>query len=27
VTRAILGLPSNDRDDVLRRLDRHAGLL
>ena len=26
-TRAILGLPSNDRDDVLRRLDRHAGLL
>ena len=27
VTRAILGLPSNDRDDVMRRLDRHAGLL
>ena len=27
VTRAILALPSNDRDDVLRRLDRHAGLL
>ena len=27
MTRAILGLPSNDRDDVLRRLDRHAGLL
>ena len=27
VTRAILGLPSNDRDDVLRRLDRHAELL
>lgn len=27
VARAILGLPPNDRDDVLRRLDRHAGLL
>ena len=27
MTRAILALPSNDRDDVLRRLDRHAGLL
>ena len=27
VTRAILALPSNDRDDVLRRLDRHAELL
>ena len=27
VTRAILGLPSNDRDDVMRRLDRHAELL
>ena len=27
MTRAILGLPSNDRDDVLRRLDRHAELL
>ena len=27
VTRAILGLPSNDREDVMRRLDRHAGLL
>ena len=27
VTRAILALPSNDRDDVMRRLDRHAGLL
>ena len=27
VTRALLGLPSNDRDDVLRRLDRHAELL
>ena len=27
VTRAILALPSNARDDVLRRLDRHAGLL
>ena len=26
-TRAILGLPSNDRDDVMRRLDRHAELL
>ena len=27
VTRSILGLPSNDRDDVMRRLDRHAELL
>ena len=27
VTRAILALPSNDRDDVMRRLDRHAELL
>ena len=27
VTRAILALPSNDQDDVLRRLDRHAELL
>ena len=27
MTRAILGLPSNDRDDVMRRLDRHAELL
>ena len=27
VTRAILGLPPNDRDDVMRRLDRHAELL
>ena len=27
VTRAILGLPSNDRDYVMRRLDRHAELL
>ena len=27
MTRALLGLPSNDRDDVLRRLDRHAELL
>ena len=27
MTRAILALPSNDRDDVLRRLDRYAGLL
>ncbi|MCY4452878.1 MAG: LLM class F420-dependent oxidoreductase [Immundisolibacterales bacterium] len=27
MTRAILALPSNDRDDVMRRLDRHAELL
>ncbi len=27
VTRAIIGLPSNDRDDVLRRLDEHTKLL
>ena len=26
-TRSILALPSNDRDDVLRRLDRHTELL
>ena len=27
VSRAIVGLPSNGRDDILRRLDKHAGLL
>ncbi len=27
LTRAIIGLPSNPRDDILRRLDQHAELL